>query len=351
MNIKISDPRTKKVVIGLLIILGFALGFFLPRPVIIWTKDYLSPEDAAYRAIYFLQQEVLEEGTSIELISVERDNNLYRLKMKIDDQDFLSYLTRDAKFLFPSVLNLNPPSERSLLQNQKPKIDLFVMSLDPGANQIENILKIAVDQFAQDIAFELHYIVLSEQEGGYYCWDENKQYCSLWGVAEIDQTIRELCLAKHQPDKLWDFITAVNNETLTDDSVNNVALINDRWISLASALDINVALIESCQEEEASSLLQKQSDLRQQKYPVRTPRYYVDSFGEYQNESVIGPYSATLIINGMIYGQNEELLSLTEDNYRDIICSAFIDKYQPDICHNFSEKEEDIQAESEAPLE
>jgi hypothetical protein len=344
MKIKLDSPKMKKIILGCLLVSGFALGFFLPRPFIIWTRNYLSVEDAAYKAVYFLQQEVLEAGTSVELLSAEREGNLYRLKMKIDGQDFLSYLTRDAKFLFPSVLDLNPPQDRLLPQEEKPEIKLFVMSLDPVANDVEEKVKSAIDLFGQDVSFELRYVVLSDQNED-FCWDDQQKYCSFNGSSEIEQNVRELCMAKYYPDKLWDFISRINNKI----KVAAEASVLERdlgWKDLGGEFDLT--LLESCFEEEATSLLDQQINWREQEYLVRTPRYYVNSFGEYQMNSVVGQNPVALIINGMIYGQNEELSFLDEDDYRVIICQSFKEKNKPELCKASSLEQDSILPEEES---
>ena len=46
--------------------------------------------------------------------------------------------------------------------------------------------------------------------GATYCLDKENKYCSMHGIQELNQGVRELCVQKYQPDKLWDFVMKIN---------------------------------------------------------------------------------------------------------------------------------------------
>ncbi len=341
-----KDPGLKKASFIFLIILGVTIGFFLPRPIIVWPWNYISSNEAVQKISEFLREEMAEEDITIELLSIEEDHNLYRLKLKIGEQYFLSYMTKDGKLLFPSMVNLSPPREQLLPQNNKPSIDLFVMALSPLANTVEKNIIEAVNLFQGKVDFNIHYVVSSDLEEG-KCLDEESLYCSERGVPEVNQTMRELCVAKYYPEKLSDFILSTNNLIDEGDLENSILEYEERGVNeIMTDLELDEETINQCVLTEGQNLLEEQMALSQKKYQVRLPEYYVDSFGEYQTESVVSRVGLALIVNDMIYGQAEELYYLSPEDYRGIICQSFLEKQKPEICSTL----EDI-PEEELPKE
>jgi len=339
MNKEEKDPGLKKAWLIFLIILGFVIGFFLPRPIIVWPWNYISSNEAIQKISEFLREEMTEE-VSIELLSIEEEHNLYKLKLKIGEQYFLSYLTKDGKLLFPSVVNLDPPTERALDQRDNPSIDLFVTALSPIASAAEENILEAVNSFEGRVDFNIHYIVLSEL-GEEKCLDEDQKYCSEQGLLDLNQTMRELCVAKHYPAQSLEFVSLVNDWIEEHSSEGGVPEYGElKANEIMSNMGIDDELINQCILNEGQGFLEEQTTLRQDKYPVRSPEYYIDSFGEYQTESVISRVDLALVVNGMIYGQAEELYYLNPDDYREIICQSFSENQKPEICLDLEDNSE-----------
>lgn len=68
--------------------------------------EIISPEDAAEKAINFINQNLLSEGITASLIEVSEEMGLYKFKFNIEGREIESYLTRDGKLLFPDAINL-----------------------------------------------------------------------------------------------------------------------------------------------------------------------------------------------------------------------------------------------------
>lgn len=75
--------------------------------------EIISPEDAAEKAINFINQNLLNEGTTASLIEVSEEMGLYKIKFDIEGQEIESYLTRDGKLLFPEAINITEEVEES----------------------------------------------------------------------------------------------------------------------------------------------------------------------------------------------------------------------------------------------
>ena len=59
---------------------------------------------------------------------------------------------------------------------------------------------------------QLHYVIYENYQGGgsKYCLDKDNKYCSMHGIQELNQDVRELCVQKYQGDKLWNFVKEIN---------------------------------------------------------------------------------------------------------------------------------------------
>ncbi len=324
---QLNDRSLKIAILVFLIILGFIIGFFLQimRPAIVWQRNYLSPSRAAAHVMSFLQNS-LGEGVEVKMLSLEDHYNLYRLKLEIGGRHFLSYATKDGKLLFTEAIDMFPPGEVALIQSDRPTIDLFVAPATLSTHQAINNFSEAQYLFGDSFQVNLRYIVYPDQ-GGSLCWGEEQRFCSPGGAAGVEQSIRELCLAKYQPDKLWDFSKLIN-ELL----VNGEQSTEADWMEPARQIGVDLDQLEICFNDESVALLAEQVKLVETKRPVRNPARYVNSFGEFQTESVIARDGLTLVINGLIYDQGEHLSFWTAQDYQEIFCRAFKERSRPDFC-------------------
>ncbi len=276
-------------------------------------QGLLPKEAAASKAINFINENFLKGDTKAQLINVSDENGIYRLQFKIGNKEYTSYVTKNGKLLFPEAIDLAPPKPKEFPKTEKPDVKLFVMSFCPFGNQAEEILMPVVDLLKDKADIELHYIIYSNYASGYpdYCLDKENKYCSMHGIGELHQDVRELCVWKYQRDKFWDFVKEINKNT----SAKNV---DEKWEKIAASLGINVDKIKECQQNEAVSLLENEMAQTSKTYPVQDP----SSYG--QAETTISA-SPTLVINGMIYTGNR-----SSEDFKKAICSAF--KNPPKEC-------------------
>ena len=191
------------------------------------------------------------------------------------------------------------PQQKPIPKSDKPKVELFVMSFCPYGNQAEELMMPVVKLMGTKADIGLDYVIYSNYQGGgpNYCLDKESKYCSMHGVQEVNQDVRELCVAKYQKGKFWDFVKEIN-ASCTAQNVDSC------WEKIATKLGIDTAKIKSCQQNEALTLLENEVSLSQ-KYGVQG--------------------SPQLFINGVEY-----LGTRTADGYKNAICSAF--NTQPDEC-------------------
>ncbi len=73
--------------------------------------EILSSQEAAEKAINFINQNFLSGGITASLIEVSEEMGLYKIKFDIEGQEIESYLTRDGKLLFPEAINITEEIE------------------------------------------------------------------------------------------------------------------------------------------------------------------------------------------------------------------------------------------------
>jgi len=114
-------------------------------------------EETVQKAIDFVSENMLD-GAEAVLVSVSEESGVYKFKMKIDADEFDSYLTKDGKILFPSGISLVEPEESAaategekmtcddINKTKEPILEAFVVSKCPFGVQMQKLLKIFLKQ-------------------------------------------------------------------------------------------------------------------------------------------------------------------------------------------------------------
>lgn len=63
-------------------------------------------QQTAEKAIKFINENILSGDAIASLVNVSEETNVYKIRLKIGNQEYDSYITRDGKFLFPEGYNL-----------------------------------------------------------------------------------------------------------------------------------------------------------------------------------------------------------------------------------------------------
>lgn len=83
-------------------------------------SNTLSAQEASEKAIDFINNNLVQPGTSAKLKDVKELNKLYKIKIDIQGEDFDSYITKDGSLLFPSVIDLSEDIVREPTQIAQP---------------------------------------------------------------------------------------------------------------------------------------------------------------------------------------------------------------------------------------
>jgi hypothetical protein len=282
----------------------------------------LSSEEVKNKVVESVSNQIGGSPEDVIVESIEKDGTLYKLSLVISGQKYESFATTDGKYLFPQKIDLEVPEPKEIPKTNKPEVDLFVMSYCPYGNQAEELMAPVANLLGDNANIELRYVVYSNYASGYpeYCIDEENKYCSMHGIQELNQGVRELCVQKYDSEKLWDFVMAMNAGASDKDA-------DEKWQDIAKELGIDTEKISKCQEEEIFSLLDNELKISSASYPVQNP-----AANNGQEESSVAG-SPTLIINGVIYDGDR-----STTGYQTAICNAFNEA--PEECIELLTEEE-----------
>ncbi|MEA2089099.1 MAG: thioredoxin domain-containing protein [Patescibacteria group bacterium] len=278
----------------------------------------INAEEAGVELKDFINEVYSRGIKNIEITNSEEKSGLYAITALVTNQSDKTatstlYITKDGKLFLPDAINIEEKRAEIAKQatnNQqqptvdtpktdKPKVELFTMSYCPFGNQAEDGISPVARLLANSVEIEPHYVIYSNYKGGgpELCLDKDDKYCSMHGIDELKQNVREMCIYKYNKSKFWDYIDAVNKDC-------NLKNINDCWDDSAEKLGINISKISSCLDSEAEALLEKEVELNK-KYSIKG--------------------SPALVINGIQYQGGR-----APENYKTAICKAF--NTQPKEC-------------------
>ncbi len=158
-------------------------------------------EETTKKALDFISENMLD-GAEAVLVSVSEESGVYKFKMKINEEEFDSYLTKDGKILFPSGINLVEPEESAtaaegekmtcedINKTEKPVLEAFITSTCPFGVQMQRILNEIVKNIPQIASY-----IKVEYMGAIREGDQAMQ-----------EHLRQICLREEQPNNFWAYI-------------------------------------------------------------------------------------------------------------------------------------------------
>ena len=90
----------------------------------------LSPQQAAEKAINYINQNLLQGGATASLINVIEENGIYKFRLKIGENEYDSYVTKNGKLLFIEGIDLEKPLKKVEKPKGEPTIGDFLVSED-----------------------------------------------------------------------------------------------------------------------------------------------------------------------------------------------------------------------------
>jgi len=254
----------------------------------------LSAQAAAEKALTFINKEMLQEGATASLVDVTEASGVYKLKLKIQDQDYESYISKDANIFFIYGVNTGEQTAQQDTTGEPEKTDvptvrLFVMAHCPYGLQAQKALLPVMDLLKDKADIGVYFV----------------NYI-MHGKNEIDENLRQYCIQKEQNDKygayLNCFALGAGVEGF-DKCLSDAGIDKNKMNSCISATDQQFKITE--QYNDKSTWVSGQF-----------PKFSVhDDLN--QQYGVQG--SPTLIINGKLVNANR-----SPEEFKKAVCDAFI---------------------------
>jgi len=250
------------------------------------TQD-IGEKAAVDKAMEYINSEILQPGTTATLEGiVDSDvDSLYKFNIKIAGREYVSYVSRDGRYLIPQemfdmeeVVETTIPTTTGAAttdcsntpKKAKPKVSLYYMSYCPYGIQAMQGLAPAIKLLGDSVDFEPHFVIYENYRGGGadYCLDDGK-LCSMHGIKELNEDVRQACLWKYEKEKFFDYTLC----TMSDCSLSNIETC---WKTCADKYDVDVSKTEKCLEEEAVALMTKERELNAKNGVSGSPSIFVN---------------------------------------------------------------------------
>jgi hypothetical protein len=297
----ITNPKIKSYLFLIPFILLFAVGIYLKSGT-----DNL--QTLKTKTLPAAIEKIVSPGTKFTIGDLKESNGLYVFEISIGDsangKKYTSYVTKDGQILFTSGIKLtdlgktntsaqNPQAtQKPIPKNDKPIVELFVMSYCPYGTQIEKGILPVLEALGNKIDFSLKFVSYS-----------------MHGEKEIDENLKQYCIEKNQPTKLNSYLTCFLKSGVTDNCNSGLSLTN-----------IKNCIAQTDSQFEVKKKFNDKTTWSNSQFPP---------FDVYKADNtkygVQG--SPTLVINGVTVNSGRDSASLLTT-----ICSAFTKN--PSECNN-----------------
>jgi hypothetical protein len=267
------------------IVVAFIIGFLVSAPITGYMTGMGSPNQTAASIVSYINTNLAQGGTA-SLVSAGEVSGIYKITISYLGNEIPVYSTKDGKFFITGVMDTGEEISSGVEEpantpkTDRPDVNLFVMSQCPYGVQAEGVMEPIVELLGNKINFGLKFIASGTAASG---------FSSLHGQPEVDEDIRQACIIKHYPEKLFSYLSCANADYRNIGSV---------WENCSASAGIDTEKIKTCfNGDEGKTLLAENIKL-------------ADKFG-------VGG-SPTLMINNITYNG-----ARSAEAFKQAICSAF----------------------------
>ena len=177
-------------IVGILVIasVSYTNGFFgnNPNQNQSQNENILSSDEISEKVINFINENVLQGQATASLIEISEESDLYKIKIKIGEEEFDSYVTTDGKLLFPQVIDME---EKEVTQSDRPDVKLFVMSYCPYGLQAQKMFLPVYDLLKDKVDMGIYFV-------SYIMHDK----------PEIDENLRQYCIQNESKEQYYNYL-------------------------------------------------------------------------------------------------------------------------------------------------
>jgi len=271
-------------------------------------------QKVAQKAIDYINNNMLQDQTA-SLESIEAVSGVYKFKLKIGDNVYDSYVTKDGKILFTSGVEISPVTSTpttttkaaavkqtcaDLAKNEAPVLEVFVVSKCPFGLQMQRILSEVIKSIPEAAKYmKVEYI--GEVNGN--------KVVSMHGDEEAQENLRQVCIREEQANEYWDYIACHIKKGDVDSCLTNAK--------------IDKTILTSCMEDSNKGVAYIQKDFENQDKYNDTPECKKDP-----TKCDVGG-SPALILNGKAVSEFD-FGGRTAEALKTVLCCGFDN--QPGFC-------------------
>ncbi len=198
-------------------------------------------------------------GVNVKVERVNKNASFYPsfyFLQSIENTDFFGqisrYLVKEGNLYW---LRYRPRIYMLARPEVKNKLDLFVMSKCPFGNAAIKDVSQIVNKVPINVS--VHYIL----------YNQSGKLVSMHGEGEKVEDLRQLCIAKLYPQKLWNYLSCASS---------NYRTIENAWRTCAEKANISVSKVETCVNE-SEELLVNDSKLAMELGFTGSPTYLINN--------------------------------------------------------------------------
>ncbi len=262
-------------------------------------------DESVQRVLKFINENLVAPGSKASLINYSSENICWILT-EYRGRKIPVILKNENDLVLPySVLNLEEEErkremrrksfEERVNKTETPEVKLFIMSFCPYGRQAMKAMLPVYNLLKNEANFEFHYVIYPSD------WYKGREkeycignYCSMHGIKETREDVRELCILKlYGKDSYAEYM----EKQLSECSFSNI---EECWKEVAREVGIDAEKIENCLNTTAVELLKSEYEL---------------------NKKLGVSGSPTLFINGVMYTGER-----TPEAFKNAVCAAFLKK-------------------------
>lgn len=267
-------------------------------------------QKAAQKALDFINANMLQ-GQTASLEGVNTVSGVYEFKLKIGEQEYTSYVTKDGKILFTSGVEISPATStptttevaaakqtcEDLTKAEAPVLEAFVVSQCPYGIQMQRIL----GEIVKNIPEASKYIKV-EYMGSVVNGKVQSMHDSAPGGEEATENMRQVCLREEQSNTYWTYVNCHIQKGEVD--------------SCLTTAKVNTTQLQTCLTDANKGLAYIKKDFANQDKYNDTPECKQDS----SKCAVAG--SPALILNGKVVSEFD-FGGRTAEAVKTLICCGF----------------------------
>ncbi|MFH1474217.1 MAG: hypothetical protein ABIE55_05010 [Candidatus Aenigmatarchaeota archaeon] len=205
----------------------------------------LDPQDAADKALAFINDNLVQPGTTASFISVEENAGMYNVTVSYQDNDIPVYVTKDGTYVFLAApvditeeieQPQQPPEQQppEVVKTDRPEAHAFIMSYCPYGLQ-----------------FLKAYVPVIELLGDKADLEVNFVHYVMHGEKEATENTRMYCIQRNQNDKFTDYLRCFVEANDWEGCADQVGIDKTALQTCMDATDTQYDITKTMQESEA----------------------------------------------------------------------------------------------------